>query len=85
MREALNNVFEHTGLLHKLSARRKFYNATMQGGENIIIYINRVLQLSSTLKSMNIKVDDNELGIACLNGTPLTCENKSRIRCGSCL
>jgi hypothetical protein len=62
------NVFERHTLLNKLSARRNFYTATMQDGEKILQYANRIRQLSATLKNMG--VDDNKMATALLNGLP---------------
>lgn len=75
MWQALLSVFERHTLLNKLSARRKFYTVTMQNGEKMLTYLNRVKQLAATLKSMNVEIDDQELAMAALNGLPSTYES----------
>ena len=69
------NVFERHTLLNKLSARRKFYTVTMQTGEKVLTYLNRVKQLAATLKSMNVEIDDQEIAMAALNGLPSSYES----------
>eukprot|EP00171_Calliarthron_tuberculosum_P023184 IDg23184t1 len=66
----ITNVFERHTLLNKLSARRKFYTATMLDGEKILKYANRIRQLATTLKNMGVDIDDNEMAMALLNGLP---------------
>ena len=72
---AIKNVFERHTLLNKLSARRKFYTVTMENGEKVLTYLNRVKQLSATLKSMGVEIDDKEQAMAALNGLPPSYEN----------
>ena len=72
---AIRNLFERHTLLNKLAARRRFYTATMENGEKVLTFINRVQQLASTLKSMGIDVDDKEVAMAVLNGLPPQYEN----------
>ena len=36
------NVFERHTLLNKLAARRRFYTVTMEEGEKVLTYVNRV-------------------------------------------
>ncbi len=48
---SIKNVFERHTLLNKLSARRKFYTASMEENEGILKFANRIRQLSSVLKS----------------------------------
>ena len=64
------NLFERHTLLNKLAARRNFYTATMHQSENVITFINRIKTLASTLKSMNVIIDDSEMAMAVLNGLP---------------
>jgi hypothetical protein len=64
------NVFERHTLLNKLSARRNFYTATMQDGEKILQYANRIRQIAATLKNMGVEIDDNEMAMALLNSLP---------------
>eukprot|EP00171_Calliarthron_tuberculosum_P000627 IDg627t1 len=64
------NVHQRHTLLNKLSARRDFYTATMQNGEKMLVYINRIRQMAATLKSMDVVIDDKEMAMAVLNGLP---------------
>ena len=72
---AILNVFERHTLLNKLSARRKFYTVTMEKGEKMLSYLNRVKQLAATLKSMSVDIDDKELAMDALNRLPAIYEN----------
>lgn len=67
---AIKNIFERHTLLNKLSARRKFYTATKSEEETVLQFSNRIRQLASTLKSMNVTIEDNEMAMALLNGLP---------------
>ena len=67
---AIKNVFERHTLLNKLAARRKFYTATMNETETVLQFANRIRQLASTLKSMNVTIDESEMAMALLNGLP---------------
>ncbi len=58
------NIFERHTLLNKLEARRKFYTATMLADERILACTNRIRQLVSTLKSMDVEIDDKEMAMA---------------------
>lgn len=42
----------------------------MLDDENILSFINRVRQLSSSLKSINVTVEDKEVAMEVLNGLP---------------
>ena len=68
--ESIQNHFERHTLLNMLAARRNFYTATMQEGEKVIDFINRVRTLASTLESMDITIADKEMAMAVLNGLP---------------
>ena len=70
MWKTLMDVFERHTLLNKLAARRNFYTVTMQEGEKVLTYVNRVQQLASVLKSMDVDIDDKEMAMAVLNGLP---------------
>ena len=70
MWKAILDVFEKHTLLNKLSARRNFYTAKMQESEGVLSFSNRIRQLASTLKSMKVNVDDEEMAMALLNGLP---------------
>ncbi len=67
---AIKNVFERHTLLNKLSARKKFYTATMKSEESVLQFSNRIRQLSATLKSMNVVISESEMAMALLNGLP---------------
>ena len=67
---AIKNVFERHTLLNKLSARRKFYSATMNSNESVLKFSNRIRHLAATLKSMNVSISDSEMAMALLNGLP---------------
>ena len=70
MWQSIMDIFERHTLLNKLAARRNFYTAVMLSNEKILSYINRIRQLASTLKSMNVHIDDIEMALAVLNGLP---------------
>lgn len=70
MYDSIVNVFQRHTLLNKLRARRDFYTATMRSNEKMLSYINRVVYLSSILKSMGVEVDGKEVAMTVLNGLP---------------
>lgn len=70
MWKALVNVFQRQTLLNKLNARRKFYNACMGGGERVLAYINRVRQLASDLRNMDVSLKDEDVAMTILCGLP---------------
>ena len=70
MWKAILDVFQRHTLLNKLAARRQFYTVSMEEGEKVLTYVNRVQHLASILKSMGVEVDDKEMGMAVLNGLP---------------
>ena len=70
MWNCIKNVFERHTLLNKLSARRKFYTATMADNEPILKFSNRIRQLASTLKNMSVPISESEMAMALLNGLP---------------
>jgi len=70
MWESIRDVFERHTLLNKLSARRKFYTACKSEDETILQFANRIRHLGSTLKSMNVIINENEMAMAFLNGLP---------------
>lgn len=70
MWKTIQNIFERHTLLNKLSARRKFYTATKSEDETILQFGNRITHLSSTLKSMNVLIEDSEMAMALLCGLP---------------
>ena len=65
---SIKNVFERHSLLNKLSARKKFYTASMFSGESVLQFSNRIRQLSATFKSMNVAISESEIAMALLNG-----------------
>ena len=70
MWNSITNVFERHTLLNKLAARRKFYTAVKNETESILKFSNRIRQLSSSLKSMNVIISESEMAMALLNGLP---------------
>ena len=70
MWESVLDIFEKHTLLNKLAARRSFYTATILESENVLTFANRIRQLASTLKSMKVTIDDEEMAMALLNGLP---------------
>ncbi len=64
---AIRNVFERHTLLNKLSARRKFYTAVMEGNESVLKFANRIRQLAASLKAMNVDIPQSEMAMALLN------------------
>lgn len=75
MLDCISNVFQSYTLLNKLRARREFCTVAMKVGEKMLTYINRVQQLGSVLKSMNVKIDSKEMAMAIPNGLPQKYEN----------
>ncbi len=57
-------------MLNKLSARRKFYTAIVEGIESVLKCANRIRQLATSLKSMNVDIPQSEMAMALLNGLP---------------
>lgn len=70
MWKTIMDIFERHTLLNKLNARRKFYTATMSEDESVLSFITRIKHLASTLKGMNVSIDDAEMAMAVLNGLP---------------
>ncbi len=71
MWKSIKDVFERHTLLNKLSARRKFYTASMQENEGILKFANRIRQLASVLKAMDVEISESEKAKwALLNGLP---------------
>ena len=66
----IKNIFQCHTLLNKLSARRKFYTASMQDTESVLKFANRIQQLATALKSMNVTISESEIAMALLNGLP---------------
>lgn len=67
---AIMNVSERHTLLNNLSALRKFYTVKMGSSENVLAYLNRVIQLAAPLKAMKVDIEDEEMAMAALNGLP---------------
>lgn len=64
------DVFERHTLLNKISARRKFYTATMATDESVLEFTNRVKHLAGILESMKVGIDDEKMAMTTLNGVP---------------
>ncbi len=56
MWKSIKDVFERHTLLNKLSARRKFYTASMEENEGILKFANRIRQFASVLKAMDVEI-----------------------------
>ena len=67
---AIKNVFERHTLLNKLSARRRFYTATLAETETVLPFSNRIQQLAAILKAMNVEISESEKAMVLLNGLP---------------
>lgn len=67
---AIQDIFEKHTLVNKLSARRKFYTAEKQESESMLQFSNRIRQLASTLKSMQVYIPECEMAMTLLNGLP---------------
>ncbi len=81
MWQCIANIFERHALINKHAARRRFYTATMREDDNILAFTNRIRQLSSTLRSMGVDIDDKEMAMAALNGLQSNeCARRSRKR-----
>ncbi len=78
MRLEICNVYQRHTLLNKLAARRDFYAATMKEAEKMLVYVNRVRKMASTLQSMDVTIDDKEMAMAVLNGLPPSILNDNR-------
>ena len=70
MWKSICDIYEKHTLLNKLAARRRFYTATMNEGEKVLAFAARIRQLAATLKSMGVKIDDEEMAMGLLNGLP---------------
>ena len=57
-------------LVNNQSARQILYTAAMNESGNVLTFANRICQLASTLRSIKITTDDEELGMVLLNGLP---------------
>lgn len=66
----IRKVFGRHTLLKKLSARRKFYSASMKETQSILKFSNRIRPLAATLKSMRVDILQNEMTMALLNSLP---------------
>lgn len=49
MWKAIVNIFQRRTLLNRLTARRRFYSAKMDGSERVLSYRSRIRQLSADL------------------------------------
>ncbi len=64
------NVYQRHTLLNKLAERRDFYTAKMKEDEKMLVYVDRVRKMASTLQSMDATINDKEMAMAVLNGLP---------------
>lgn len=70
MWKTILDIFERHKLLNKLTARRKFYTATMLDTEKILTFTNRVRHLAATLESIGVNLEEYEMAMDVLNGLP---------------
>lgn len=70
MWRSLMDIFERHNLLNKLTARRRFYIATMSETETVLAFTNQISQLGARLIAMGLIVEDQEMDMAALNGLP---------------
>lgn len=75
MWRAINDVFEKHKILNRLNARHHFYTATMTASENILTYKNRIRRLGTTLESMGVTLDEEEMAMGVLKGLPSSYDN----------
>ena len=71
----ISDIFEKHTLLNKLTARRQFYTAKMRETEKVRSFATRIRQLASSLKSMGVKVKDDEMAMTLLCGVPSRFDN----------
>ena len=63
-------LFQHKTLPNKLMTRRRFYAAKMESSDTVMGFISRVRQLSYYCKSLIISIDDKDVAITVLCGSP---------------
>ena len=66
----IQELFQRSTLLNKLHARRKFYSSIMKEDEKVLVFIARVRQYASDLKSMSVEITDEEVAMTILSGLP---------------
>ena len=64
------DVFEKHTLLNKLTALRRFYTAVMKDNHKILDFAARIRRHASSLKSMGISIEDQDLAMNLLSGLP---------------
>lgn len=62
------DMFQRKTLLNCLNARRKFYSVKMADKDRVLPYINRVRQLASDLRAMDVEISDQEMAMTVLCG-----------------
>lgn len=60
------NIFQRRTPLNEVWARRRFYSANMIYEERALAYINRVRQLASDLRNMEVTVADDDMVMSVL-------------------
>lgn len=68
MWDKIKNVFQRHTLLNMLLTRHRFYTVKMERDEKVLMYLNRVKQLTSAFKSLFVQVVVKELAMATLSG-----------------
>ena len=66
--KAIIDVFVKDTLLNKLSTRWNLYSAKLLESEDVFMFAFRVRYLDSTLESMRVQINDEEMAMALLNG-----------------
>lgn len=61
MWKMLHDTYEKHILLNRLTARRPSYTAKMKESEKSMKFGSRIRPLATSLKSMNVVIDDNEM------------------------
>lgn len=68
----INSIFKCSTRLNKMRAPRGLHTVEMKSWETTLSYINRLQELGSILKSMEVKLGDQEVAMAVLCGLPLS-------------
>jgi len=75
MWSTLQGVFQRKSLMNRLKSRREFYTVTMNVGEGMLGYINRVRNLGENLKAMGGELTEMDVAMSVFNGLTSKYEN----------
>ncbi len=64
------DIYEKHTLLNRLSARRRFYTAKMGETEKLLEFSGRIRQYASSLATMGVHVEDQDMAMTLLCGLP---------------